>query len=189
MPSVLLADHTARSSPALGPLLRERTRAGPRDPAVARRPPVSRGRGSGSRARGAAPEDHYQAELYPGASRARAPAGTQATRRAVARSARFSGRERRLDGTGAQTLVWAQDELALKTARLETAVCLGNLLEGNPLGDARPDGARCQQAEPLQVLPEPSRMSRPHRIDRVKAGACRPAASSIDTGARSTSTW
>ena len=41
----------------------------------------------------------------------------------------------------------AQDELALKTARLETAVCLGHLIEGDPLGDARPDGTRCQQAE------------------------------------------
>jgi hypothetical protein len=30
-------------------------------------------------------------------------------------------------------------------------VSLGDLIEGDPLGDARPDGARCQQAEePLQ---------------------------------------
>jgi len=43
--------------------------------------------------------------------------------------------------------VRAQDELALETARLETAVCLGDPIEGDPLGDARPDGARCQQAE------------------------------------------
>jgi hypothetical protein len=47
--------------------------------------------------------------------------------------------------------VRAQDDLALETARLETAVCLGHLIEGDPLGDARPDGAGCQQAEePLQ---------------------------------------
>src|SRR5262245_58301425 len=50
----------------------------------------------------------------------------------------------------------AQDELALETARLETAVCLGDLIEGDPLGNARPDGARCQQPEEqLQVLAEP----------------------------------
>jgi hypothetical protein len=33
----------------------------------------------------------------------------------------------------------AQDELALETARLETAVCLGDLIEGDPLGDTRPN--------------------------------------------------
>jgi hypothetical protein len=63
-----------------------------------------------------------------------------------------------LDGNGARLAlrrhsvasrreVRAQDELALETARLETAVCLGDLIEGNPLSDARPDGADCQQAE------------------------------------------
>src|SRR5439155_13545259 len=37
-------------------------------------------------------------------------------------------------------------------------------------GDARPDGAsRRQLEEPLQVLPEPRGVSRPHRIDRVEA--------------------
>ena len=62
--------------------------------------------------------------------------------------------------------VRAQDELAFETARLETAVCLGDLIEGDPLGDARPDGASCQQAEePLQILPEPGRMARPHHTD------------------------
>ena len=67
--------------------------------------------------------------------------------------------------------VRAQDEFALETARLETAVRLGDLIEGDPLGDARPDGASCQQAEkPLQVLPEPGGMSRPHHVDRVEAG-------------------
>jgi hypothetical protein len=40
--------------------------------------------------------------------------------------------------------VRAQDELALKTARLETAVRLGDLVEGDPLGDARPNGASRQ---------------------------------------------
>ncbi len=40
--------------------------------------------------------------------------------------------------------VRAQDEFALETARLETAVCLGDLVEGDPLGDARLDGATCQ---------------------------------------------
>src|SRR5262245_63417602 len=43
--------------------------------------------------------------------------------------------------------VRAEDELALETARLETAVCLGDLIEGDPLGDARRDGASCQQPE------------------------------------------
>src|SRR3954463_13479471 len=41
----------------------------------------------------------------------------------------------------------AQDKFALKAARLETVMCLGDLIEGDPLGDARPDGAGCQQAE------------------------------------------
>ena len=66
----------------------------------------------------------------------------------------------------------AQDELALKTARLKTAVCLGDLIEGDPLGDTRPDVARFQQAEePLQVLPEPRGMQRPHQVYRVDAEA------------------
>src|SRR6266705_358576 len=55
--------------------------------------------------------------------------------------------------------VWAEDELALETPRFEAAVCLGDLIEGDPLGDAGLDGARCQQPEePLQVLPEPGGM-------------------------------
>jgi hypothetical protein len=64
--------------------------------------------------------------------------------------ARRSGRGRCLDGSGARLAlrrhpvasrreVRAQDELALETARLKTAVCLGDLIEGYPLGDARPD--------------------------------------------------
>jgi mono/diheme cytochrome c family protein len=66
------------------------------------------------------------------------------------------GRGRGLDGSGARLAlrrhplasrreVRAEDELALETARLKTAVCLGDLIEGDPLGDARPDGASCQQ--------------------------------------------
>ena len=65
--------------------------------------------------------------------------------------------------------VRAQDELALETARFETAVGLGDLVEGDALGDARPDGAGFQQAEePFQILLEPGGMQRPHRIDRVE---------------------
>src|SRR5215467_7403335 len=65
-----------------------------------------------------------------------------------------SGRGLGLRGNGARLVlkphlsasrreVRAQDELALETARLETAVCLGDLIEGDPLGDAWPDGASC----------------------------------------------
>src|SRR5262249_24117756 len=87
-----------------------------------------------------------------------------------------------LDGSGARLArrrhpvasrreVRAQNELALETARLKTAMCLGDLIEGDPLGDPRPDGVSCQQPEePLQVLAEPGGMSRPHHIDRVGAG-------------------
>src|SRR5581483_11523497 len=82
-----------------------------------------------------------------------------------------SGRGRSLEGRGARLAlrrrplaargeVRAEDKLALETARLETAVCLGDLIEGDPLGHARPDSASCQQAEkPLQVLLEPVGMS------------------------------
>jgi hypothetical protein len=78
--------------------------------------------------------------------------------------------------------VRAQDKLALETARLETVVCLDDLIEGDPLGDVRADGAGCQQPEePLQVFAEPGGMSRPHHIDRVAAHACRQATISIDT--------
>jgi hypothetical protein len=71
-----------------------------------------------------------------------------------------------------QRQVRAQDELTLKTAHLETAVYLDDFIEGDPLGDARPDGAGCQQSEePLQVFPEPGGMSRPHHVDRVEAGS------------------
>jgi hypothetical protein len=52
--------------------------------------------------------------------------------------------------------VRAQDELALETARLDTAVRVGDLVEGDPLGNARPDGVSGQQdEEPLQILVEP----------------------------------
>src|SRR5215471_9004468 len=94
-----------------------------------------------------------------------------------------SGRECGVDGSGLRLALrrllvasWrevrAQHELAVETARLETAVCLGDLIEGDALGDAWPDGASCQQTEePLQILPEPRGMPRPHRIDRIDADA------------------
>src|SRR5262245_13262709 len=50
-------------------------------------------------------------------------------------------------------------------------MCLGDFIEGDPFGDARPDGATRQQIEELlQVLFEPGRMSCPHHIDGVEAG-------------------
>jgi hypothetical protein len=56
--------------------------------------------------------------------------------------------------------VRAQDELAVETAHLKTPVCLGDLIERDPPGNAQPDGASCQQAEePLEVLPEPRGMA------------------------------
>src|SRR5215467_1648169 len=68
--------------------------------------------------------------------------------------------------------VRAQDKLALETACLETAVCLGDLIEGDALGDARPDGALCGQVEePFEVFAKPVGMSRPHNVDRVEKGA------------------
>ena len=80
--------------------------------------------------------------------------------------------------------VWAENELAVETARLETAVCLGYLVERDPLGDARPNGPSCQQPEePLQVLPEPRRMSRPHDVYRVDAEALA-ASATIAAGSR-----
>jgi len=58
----------------------------------------------------------------------------------------------------------AQDELALETARLEMSVRLGDPIEGDPLGDARLNGASCQQAEELlQVLPEAGGMTCPQK--------------------------
>src|SRR5262245_49231445 len=39
-----------------------------------------------------------------------------------------------------QREIRAQDKLALEATRLETAVCFGDLIEGDPFGDARPDG-------------------------------------------------
>src|SRR6476660_2726194 len=83
--------------------------------------------------------------------------------------ARFAPRRRPV---ASRREVRAQDEPALETARLETSVCLGDLVKGDPLGDARPDGASCQEAEePLQVLEEPGGMQRPHPIDRVEEDA------------------
>ena len=40
--------------------------------------------------------------------------------------------------------VRAQDEFAIKTARLKTAVRAGHLIKGDPLGNARLDVTRCQ---------------------------------------------
>jgi predicted metal-dependent HD superfamily phosphohydrolase len=51
-------------------------------------------------------------------------------------------------------------------------VRLGDLIKGDPLGDARADVVRSQQPEePLQILREPSGMACAHKIDRVDAGA------------------
>src|SRR5690349_342013 len=71
-----------------------------------------------------------------------------------------------LQRVGSQRQIRAQNYLALETSGFETAVCLGDLLEADPLGDSRPNGAGCQKAEePLQVLPEPGGMSCPHGVD------------------------
>jgi hypothetical protein len=40
--------------------------------------------------------------------------------------------------------VWAQDELALKAAAFEAAMCVGDLIKGDALGNARSDSAGCQ---------------------------------------------
>jgi hypothetical protein len=59
--------------------------------------------------------------------------------------------------------VWAQDELSIEPSRFNAAMRLDDLLERNPLGDARADGASCQKAEkPLQILFERGGMPRPH---------------------------
>ena len=57
-------------------------------------------------------------------------------------------------------------ELTVETARLDAAVRLGDLLEGDSLDDTRPDGASCKKVEePLEILPEPGGMLRPHEVD------------------------
>src|SRR5262249_16797413 len=57
---------------------------------------------------------------------------------------------------------------AVETALLETAMCIGDLIEGDPLGDARPDGVGCQHPEePLQVFPKPDGVSCAHCVDGV----------------------
>src|SRR5262249_56121485 len=62
-----------------------------------------------------------------------------------------------------------QAKLALKAARFETAMRLRDLAKRDPPGDARPDRATCQQLEQVrQILLEPGRVSRPHRVDRVE---------------------
>jgi hypothetical protein len=63
--------------------------------------------------------------------------------------------------------VWAQDELVFETAHFEMAVCLGDLIGGDPLGDAGSDGACYQKAEDsLQVVTEPSRIRATSRARR-----------------------
>jgi TolB-like protein len=47
-----------------------------------------------------------------------------------------------LEGRRARRSSRHRTSLPSETARLETAVCLGDLIEGDPLGDARPDVAR-----------------------------------------------
>src|SRR4029450_10657183 len=69
-----------------------------------------------------------------------------------------------------QWKVRAQHELALETPGLDTAVCVGDLVERDPLGDARLDGVLRQQAEEsFQIVSEPGGMTRPHGVDRVEA--------------------
>jgi hypothetical protein len=43
--------------------------------------------------------------------------------------------------------VWTQDQSAPKTARLDTAMSLGDLIEGDPLGDTRLHEASSQSAK------------------------------------------
>src|ERR1051326_4462944 len=108
---------------------------------------------------------------------------TEGSRSGKARSAAERRRGRRRNESGLRFAsrslplaprreVRAQDELAVEAAGFETAVRLWNLVEGDPLGDARSDGASCQQPEQaLQVLAKPGGMSRPHQIDRIDVEA------------------
>jgi len=65
----------------------------------------------------------------------------------------------------------AQDELAVDTARLETAVRVGDFVERDALGDARLDGVIRQHCEqPFQIFAEPRGVSCAHQIDRVDVG-------------------
>src|SRR3954470_1903043 len=76
----------------------------------------------------------------------------------------------RLHMVASRWQVRAQDELALETACLDATVRVGDLVERNALGDARPDRVSGEQPEePFQILVEPAGMSRPHRINRVEA--------------------
>src|SRR5262245_12878778 len=93
-------------------------------------------------------------------------------RRRVGNRGRFAARRH---AVAPRWEVRTKHKLALETAGLEAAVSLAHLVEGDPLGDARADGASRQKPEqPLQVLLEPAEMSRPHRIDRVEAGPLPP---------------
>src|SRR3954454_21952780 len=81
------------------------------------------------------------------------------------RDERGAQRVLRRHPVASQWQVRAQHQLAFETARLDSAVCVGDLVEGDPLGDARPYSVSGQQAkEPLQILVEPGGMSRSHRV-------------------------
>src|SRR5215468_7150952 len=63
----------------------------------------------------------------------------------------------------------AQNELAFETAGFETAMRVHNLIKGDPRGDVWVDGASRQQLEqPSEIVLEPGRMPRPHRVDRIE---------------------
>ena len=80
-----------------------------------------------------------------------------------------------LSPDSARREIRAENEPALEAARLETAVRVGDLIERDPLGDARADRAGRQHPKELpEVLLEPDRMSRPHQIDREDADALAP---------------
>jgi hypothetical protein len=46
-----------------------------------------------------------------------------------------------------QREIRTEDEFALESTRLKAAVCLGDLVKGDSIGDMRLDCAGCQQAE------------------------------------------
>ena len=110
----------------------------------------------------------FLAAWYPGRTRANRLSPASCPRRGAIIWLVLIGRH----PIGTQREVRAQNELTVETTRLKAAVCLGDLIEGEPLGDPRSDGASCQEAEePLQVLPEPIGTSRPHYVDRIETGA------------------
>jgi hypothetical protein len=67
--------------------------------------------------------------------------------------------------------VRAKDELALKTARFETAMCSAtSSKEIRSATRGRMARVANRPKQPLEVLPEPCRMSGPQYVDRVEAG-------------------